>query len=173
MKVLGLVQKYEKSTKRYISPRIIYYLKVSKLKQLSNMGNLKKRVFYVYGGTMKVLYTFSCFSTVKEVHCLQLQRVYDILCRRYPAMVNRKRIIIQHDNARPHKSKKTQEKIKDLEISVLPHHAYSPDLAPSDYYLFRFMAHFLRGRCFQSAEELKMVARNSLLLRSQSGIEMD
>ena len=42
-----------------------------------------------------------------------------------------------------------------LKISVLPLPAYSPDLAPSDYYLFRSMAHFLRGRCFQSAEQLK------------------
>jgi len=90
-----------------------------------------------------------------EVYCLQLQQVYDILCRRYPAIVNRKRVIIQHDNARPHTSKKTQEKMKDLEISALPHPAYSPDITPLDYYLFRSMAYFLRGRCFQSAEELK------------------
>ena len=62
-------------------------------------------------------------------------------------MVNRKRVISQHDNARPQTSKKTQKKIKDLEISVLPHPAYSADLAPSDY--------FLRGRCFQSTEEFK------------------
>ena len=87
-----------------------------------------------------------------EVYCFQLQRVYDILYRRYPAMVNRKRVIIQHDNARLHTSRKAREKIKDLEISVLPHPAYSPDLAHSDYYLFRSMAHFLGGWCFQSAE---------------------
>ena len=37
----------------------------------------------------------------------------------------------------------------------MPHPAYSPDLAPSDYYLFRSMAHFLLGRDFHNLEEVK------------------
>jgi histone-lysine N-methyltransferase SETMAR len=38
-------------------------------------------------------------------------------------------------------------------VEVLPHPAYSPDAAPSDYGLFRSMEHFLRGRSFESVEE--------------------
>ena len=37
-------------------------------------------------------------------------------------------------------------------IELLPHPAYSPELAPSDYHLFRFMAHFLRGRNSENIE---------------------
>lgn len=40
------------------------------------------------------------------------------------------------DNAPSHKSVKTMEKIHELRYELLPHAPYSPDLAPSDYYLF-------------------------------------
>ncbi|GFR85931.1 histone-lysine N-methyltransferase SETMAR [Elysia marginata] len=44
--------------------------------------------------------------------------------------------ILQHDNARPHTSRQTQDAIRQLELTTLPHPAHSPDLAPYDYYLF-------------------------------------
>jgi histone-lysine N-methyltransferase SETMAR len=40
-------------------------------------------------------------------------------------------------------------------VEVLPHPAYSPDTAPSDYGLFRSMEHFLRGRRFESFDEVE------------------
>ena len=84
------------------------------------------------------------------------------MAQRYPALVNRKRMLLQQDNARPHTSKKTIEKIKELDIEVMPHPAYSSDLAPSDFHLFRSMTHFLRGRRFSNDEEssLKMSNRD-------------
>ena len=41
--------------------------------------------------------------------------------------------ILQHDNARPHTSGRTQDALAQLKLPALPHPAYSPDLAPSDY----------------------------------------
>ncbi|EGI63904.1 Mariner Mos1 transposase, partial [Acromyrmex echinatior] len=38
---------------------------------------------------------------------------------------------------------------------VLSHPPYSPDVAPSDYHLFRSMAHGLADQHFQSYEEVK------------------
>jgi [histone H3]-lysine36 N-dimethyltransferase SETMAR len=92
-----------------------------------------------------------------EYYCDLLERMYAVLRERYPAIVNRKRVILQQDNARPHTSKMTMDKIKNLDgIEILPHPPYSPDLAPSDYYLFRSMAHFLRGRQFKDVEDVKI-----------------
>ena len=51
----------------------------------------------------------------------------------------------------------TMDKIKKLHgIEFLPHPPYSPDMAPSDYYLFRSMAHFLTGRQFKDFEDVKI-----------------
>ena len=91
-----------------------------------------------------------------ELYCQQLDRVYDKLKEKYPALVNRKRALFQHDNAKPHTAKKTKEKFEELDgVEVLPHPTYSPDAAPSDYGLFRFMEHFLRGRRFESFAEVE------------------
>ena len=38
---------------------------------------------------------------------------------------------------------------------VLEHPPYSPDLAPSDYHLFRSLQHFLRGKEFRTMDEIK------------------
>ena len=63
--------------------------------------------------------------------------------------------ILLHDNARPHVAKVTQETIMELEWDVLPHAAYSPDLAPSDYYLFRSLEHYLRDKNFTNIQDLQ------------------
>ena len=48
-------------------------------------------------------------------------------------------------------------KIQELEGIVLPPHPeYSPDLAPSVYYLFRCMAHFLLARNFENIEAVEV-----------------
>ncbi|UYV70361.1 hypothetical protein LAZ67_7002670 [Cordylochernes scorpioides] len=43
----------------------------------------------------------------------------------------------KHDNARPHVAKIVKETLEALQWDVLPHPPYSPDIAPSDYHIFR------------------------------------
>jgi histone-lysine N-methyltransferase SETMAR len=93
-----------------------------------------------------------------EVYSQQLEKMYTVLLVKYPALVNRKCVLLQQDNARPHMVKKTLQKIEELEgIELLPHPAFSPDLVPSDYHLFRSMAQFLRGKKFQSVVDVEVV----------------
>ena len=63
------------------------------------------------------------------------------------------RLRLLHDNARPHTAQSTQGKLKEIGLQLLPHPPYSPDLAPSDYYLFSPMKSSLRGKVFHNAEE--------------------
>jgi len=62
-------------------------------------------------------------------------------------------MLIQHDNAHPHISLRTQEAIAKFGWNVLPHPPpSSPDLAPSDFHLFVPLKDALRGTRFQDDE---------------------
>ena len=66
------------------------------------------------------------------------------------------RVFFLHDNARPHVAKLTCQKIQDLGWTKLLHPPYSPDMAPTDYHLFRSLSHFLDGRQFKDDDNLKI-----------------
>ena len=54
------------------------------------------------------------------------------------------KVILLRDNAPSHTAKPVKETIEAFSWEILSHAAYSPDLAPSDYYLFASMdTHFL------------------------------
>ena len=52
-----------------------------------------------------------------------------------------KKVFLFHDNAIPHNDIATKESISELGWEPLRHPAYSPDLSPSDYHLFRSLQH--------------------------------
>ncbi|EGI63744.1 Histone-lysine N-methyltransferase SETMAR [Acromyrmex echinatior] len=68
--------------------------------------------------------------------------------------MKRKKILFLQDNAPAHKSITTMAKINDLRLQLLPHPPYSPDLAPSDYYLFPNLKRWLINKKFNSREEI-------------------
>ncbi|GBP10673.1 Mariner Mos1 transposase [Eumeta japonica] len=62
---------------------------------------------------------------------------------------------VEHQLAEPHVAKPVTTYLKMLQWEVLPYPPYSPDIAPSDFHLFRSMAHGLADQCFHSYEEAK------------------
>ncbi|GFY03724.1 mariner Mos1 transposase [Trichonephila clavipes] len=66
-------------------------------------------------------------------------------------------VLLLHDNARPHSAINTQNLIKSFGWEQIDHPPYSPDLAPSDFNIFRYLKEFLGGRCFDTADEVKEV----------------
>ena len=71
-------------------------------------------------------------------------------------------MFIQHDNACPHTSLRTQEAITKFGWTVLPHLPYSPDLAPSDFRFFGPLKNALCGTGFEDDESLIRAMRTWL-----------
>jgi len=64
-------------------------------------------------------------------------------------------VLLLHNNAPDHMSAKSQAAIRQCVFQQLNHPPYNPDLAPSDYILFRVMKIFLRGKRFSRDEKVK------------------
>ncbi|GFW45136.1 histone-lysine N-methyltransferase SETMAR [Trichonephila clavipes] len=64
-------------------------------------------------------------------------------------------VLLLHDNARPHSAINTQNLIRSFRWEQIDHPPYSPDLAPSDFHLFRYLKEFLGGKRFDTADEVK------------------
>ena len=60
------------------------------------------------------------------------------------------KVLLQHDNARPHTCLKTREVISSFGWTTILHSPYLPDLAPSVFHLFGLLKESLRWRHFSS-----------------------
>ena len=85
-----------------------------------------------------------------EYYCALLERLGNALPQPRP-----RKMWLHVDNARPHRSKKTKSKLEDLGIEPTPHPPYSPDLAPSDFWLFGLLKGRLEGKVFKHRGELE------------------
>lgn len=91
-----------------------------------------------------------------DLYRRQLMRFNRALQEKRPQYKDRHdKVILLHDNARPHVSKVVKTYLKTLKWEVLPHPPYSPDIAPSDFHLFRSMAHGLSEQHFDNYEMTK------------------
>ena len=88
-------------------------------------------------------------------YCSQLDQLKATLDEKRPEFINRKRIVFHQDSARPRVSLMTRQNLLQLGWEVLIHLAYSPDIAPLDFHLFRSLQNSLNGKNFNSPEDCK------------------
>lgn len=90
-----------------------------------------------------------------EKYCTEIDIMHNKLTGKHPALVNRIGPILLHDNARPHVSRLTLQKLNELGYEVLPHPPYSPDLSPTDFHFFKHLDAFLQKKTFTNQEGIK------------------
>ena len=65
-----------------------------------------------------------------------------------------KGILLQQDNVRGHTCKIAMDAVERNGYELIPHPIYSPDLDPSEYFLFPNLKKDIHGRYFRSNEEV-------------------
>jgi len=91
------------------------------------------------------------------------QHVYLNILRRLRESIRKKRPekwasgdwVLHHDNAPPHRALSVASFMAKNNMITLHHPPYSPDLAPSDFFLFPLLKSVLKGRRFETTEEIK------------------
>lgn len=66
-----------------------------------------------------------------------------------------KGVMLLHDNAPAHSARVAQEALHSCKFEQLPHPPYSPDLAPSDFHVFRKLKMDLKGQRFDNDDDVK------------------
>ena len=64
------------------------------------------------------------------------------------------KLILHFDNARPHIANKVKNYFDENGFERAPQPPYSPDIAPSDFFLFGYIKNKLKGRKFNSVDQL-------------------
>ncbi|CEF60349.1 Transposase, type 1 family-containing protein [Strongyloides ratti] len=100
-----------------------------------------------------------------QLYCLHLEKVYQDLSKKRPFLVNRKRPILLHDNARPHVSKNTLQKLNGLKFETLLYPAYSPEFAPTGFFFFKHLDLFLKNKFFKNDEGIKSAFKDFIASR--------
>ena len=68
--------------------------------------------------------------------------------------IKKKKVLFHQDNTPCHKLIAMMARLHELHFELLPHPPYSPDLAPSNYWLFVDLKRMLLGKRFGSNEEV-------------------
>ncbi|UYV66746.1 hypothetical protein LAZ67_4002753 [Cordylochernes scorpioides] len=71
--------------------------------------------------------------------------------------------ILHHDNARPHTAHLVTSFLAKNGTEILPQPPYSPDIAPNDFFLFPKLKEVLKGRHFDTREDI--IEKSLLVLK--------
>ncbi|KAL7726109.1 hypothetical protein ACLKA6_010156 [Drosophila palustris] len=108
-------------------------------------GKVMASVFWDAHGIIFIDYLQKGQTINSDYYMALLERLKDEIAKKRPHMA-KKKVLFHQDNAPCHKSMKTMAKLNELGFELLPHPPYSPDLAPSDYWLFADLKKMLRAR---------------------------
>ena len=107
----------------------------------------------------------------KQLYQKVLARLRDAVRRERPALWGNQTWMLHHDNAPAHASLLIRSYLAKHHTSVVPHPAYSPDLTAADFFLFPKLKSTLKGRRFQTIEEILENAVTELRVITESAFQ--
>jgi len=100
-----------------------------------------------------------------------LARLRDAVRRKRPELWENQTSMLHHDNAPAHASLIICSYLAKHQTSVLPHPHYSPDIAPAYFFLFPKLKTTLKGRRFQTTEEIQENAIREMCAITESAFQ--
>ena len=98
---------------------------VNQLEQHQKLVFIERRFSYQFGGITKELSILNSYHPTERfnsiVYIEQLTKLNDAVEEKRPELTNRKGVVFHHDDARPHTSLATRQKLLELGWDVLPH----------------------------------------------------
>ena len=88
-------------------------------------------------------------------YCEVLRRLREKVRRYRPQLWREQTWLLHHDNAPSQTAVLTDQFLMKNKIAVIPYQPYSPDLAPCDFFLFPKMKLKLKGRRFDTIEDIQ------------------
>ena len=134
-------------------------------KTQQSAGKVMASVFWDAHGIIYIDYLQKGQTINSDYYIALLDRLKKEIALKRPHLA-RKKVLFHQDNAPCHKSMKTMVKLNELGFELLPHPPYSPDLAPSDYFLFADLKRYLSGKKFKTNAEVE--AETEAYFKAQS-----
>ena len=134
---------------------------LTKFRTQRTAGKVMATIFWDVEGVLLIDYKPSDTSITGAYYANVLQSLRQAIKEKRRGKLARG-VLLLHDNAPVHKAKVAQDAIQACGFEQLPHPPYSPDLAPSDYYLFRHLKKHLRGTRFSDDEDLQWATEDWL-----------
>jgi hypothetical protein len=75
---------------------------------------------------------------------------------------NEQKLLVHANHARPHTAKLSTQYFNENRMKSAPHPPYPHDLAPSDFYLFRYTKRCFAGLSFEDADQLLVAVEGVL-----------
>ena len=135
-----------------------------KIRQSRSQIKVLLTVFFDYRGVVHHEYLPYGSTVTKEYYTGVLKRLRDAVRRKRRELWKDKSWVLHHDNAPAHTSLMVSKFLKKHSIPVLPQPPYSPDLAPCDFYLFKKLKTPMKGKRFDTREDIMKTATEALYL---------
>jgi [histone H3]-lysine36 N-dimethyltransferase SETMAR len=125
-----------------------------KFRTQPSAGKVMATIFWDSDGVLLVDYLPPKTTITGQYYATLINRLRDAIKSKRRGKLS-KGVMLLHDNAPVHASQVAQLAIQRCGFHQCNHPPYSPDLAPSDFYLFRLLKKHLRGKRFTDDDQLR------------------
>ena len=133
-----------------------------KARQVRSTVKVLLTVFFDYRGVVHQEFLPQGRTVNKEYYLEVMRRLREAIRKKRPELWKNNSWILHHDNAPAHSSLLVRDFLAKTNTTVMPQPPYSPDLAPSDFFLFPKLKKPMKGHRFSTIEEIKTASLKEL-----------